>query len=103
MRTRHSGETGAALALVVIFGLVLSILAGAVYTLFQSNVSSYTYVRDRIQARYSAEAGVNLAVHMIMGGGHPAGHPADPVPPGATGHRLLRHARRRPGPGPDLG
>ncbi len=68
MRTRHSGETGAALALVVIFGLVLSILAGAVYTLFQSNVSSYTYVRDRIQARYSAEAGVNLAVHMIMGG-----------------------------------
>jgi len=68
MNTAKGRKRGAALALVVIFGLVLSILAAAVFTLFQSNVSSYTYVRDRLQARYSAEAGVNLAVHMIMGG-----------------------------------
>jgi len=68
MNTAKGRKRGAALALVVIFGLVLSILAAAVFTLFQSNVRSHTYVRDRIQARYSAEAGVNLAVHMLMGG-----------------------------------
>ncbi len=68
MIRNRSRRTGAALALVVLFGLVLSILAGAVYTLFQMNVKSHSYNRDRIQARYTAEAGVNLAVHMIMGG-----------------------------------
>lgn len=68
---------GAALALVVIFGLVLSILAAAVFGLFQMNTRTYTFVRDRIQARYSAEAGVNLAVDMIMGG---ESLPADTFP-----------------------
>ncbi len=98
MKVSKTGTRGAALALVVIFGLVLSILAAAVFTLFKSNTASHLYVRDRIQARYSAEAGVNLAVHMILGG---ASVPADTFPvqflpePPATGYYDM--------PGDDLG
>jgi hypothetical protein len=65
---KHSERTGAALAMVVIFSLVLSILAGAVYTLFSANASSYEWNQERIQARYTAEAAANLSVKMIMGG-----------------------------------
>jgi hypothetical protein len=36
--------------------------------LFKMNVDSQMWARERIQARYTAEAGANLAVHMIMGG-----------------------------------
>jgi hypothetical protein len=61
-------ERGSALALVVIFGLVLSILVAGLYVLFQSNTQSYVWKRNSMQARYSAEAGTALAVHMIMGG-----------------------------------
>jgi len=89
---------GAALAMVVIATLVLSILAAAVYTLFDANMKSYIWDRDRIQARYTAEAGANLAVDMIMGG---ASVPYDTLPvqflpePPATGWEDL--------PGDDLG
>jgi hypothetical protein len=65
---RLRSERGAALALVVIFAFVLSILAAAVYALFRSNVTTHQWNWERIQARYTAEAGCNLAVHMILGG-----------------------------------
>ena len=54
--------------MVLIFTLVLSILAGAVYSMFVMNTKSFQWVREDLQARYTAEAGVNLAVYMIMGG-----------------------------------
>lgn len=48
--------------------IVLSILVGALYTLFQSNVSTQEWTMERIQARFTAEAGTNMAIHMIMEG-----------------------------------
>jgi len=48
--------------------IVLSILVGALYTLFQSNASTQEWAMERIQARFTAEAGTNLAIHMIMEG-----------------------------------
>jgi hypothetical protein len=64
----NKARRGSALALVVLFGLVLSVLATAVYMLFKSNAESYRWNYNKLQARYSAEAGANLSVHMIMGG-----------------------------------
>ncbi|MGM0627232.1 MAG: hypothetical protein ACQETZ_03635 [Candidatus Fermentibacterota bacterium] len=61
-------ERGSALALVVVFGLVLSILVAGLFVLFRANTESFVWKRDNMQARYSAEAGTALAVHMIMGG-----------------------------------
>jgi hypothetical protein len=65
---KQSGRTGAALAMVLIFSIVLSILAGAVYTLFSANAGSYEWNEERMQARYTAEAAANLSVKMVMGG-----------------------------------
>lgn len=45
--------------------LVLSILVAAVYILFMSNVTSHEYARNRIAARFTAEAGARLAVHHL--------------------------------------
>lgn len=64
----HHGERGVALALVVICIFVLSILAAAVYMLSQTNITSQEWNEERLQARYTAEGGCNLAVHMIIGG-----------------------------------
>ncbi len=61
-------ERGSALALVLVFGLVLSILVAGLFVLFQSNTQSFVWKRNNMQARYSAEAGTSLAVHMIMEG-----------------------------------
>lgn len=66
MRTK--GSKGSALVLVMVSAIVLSILVAALYTLFQMNVRSQAWAKERIQARATAEAGLNLAVHMIMGG-----------------------------------
>ncbi|MBD3369211.1 hypothetical protein GF402_02480 [Candidatus Fermentibacteria bacterium] len=68
MITNSKTRRGSALALVVLFGLVLSVLATAVYMLFKSNAASYRWNYNKLQARYTAEAGANLSVHMIMGG-----------------------------------
>jgi len=78
---KQSDRRGVALAMVVIFAFVLSVLAGAVYTMFSANVQSHMWDRDRIQARYTAEAAENLSVKMIMGG-------AD-VPHGLTPRQFL--------------
>ena len=48
--------------------IVLSILVGALYTLFQSNASTQEWAMERIQARFTAEAGMSMAIYMIMEG-----------------------------------
>ncbi len=65
---KPKGKRGSALVLVLITSVILSILAGALFMLFQSNIQSHSWNRERIQARCTAEAGANLAVHMIMEG-----------------------------------
>ncbi len=62
------GNKGSALILVMVSAIVLSILVGALYTLFQSNASTQEWAKERIQARFTAEAGTNMAIHMIMEG-----------------------------------
>ena len=65
---RNSNEKGSALVLVVVASIFLIILTGAAYTYFSNNVDTQIWARDRIQARLSAEAGVNLATHMLIAG-----------------------------------
>ena len=65
---KKKGNKGSALVLVLVSAIVLSILVGAVYTLFQANIQSQAWAKERIQARFTAEAGTNMAVHMIMEG-----------------------------------
>ena len=82
------GRAGSALALVVLFTFGLSILAAAIYTLFRINMTSYLYERDKMQARYTAEAGATLAMHMILGG---AGVPTDTLPEFFLGSETMWH------------
>ena len=65
---KKKGNKGSALILVMVSAIVLSILVGALYTLFQSNASTQEWAKERIQARFTAEAGTNLAVYLIMEG-----------------------------------
>ncbi len=66
MRTNE--RRGSALVLVMISAVVLTILVGAVYMLFDANIRSQQWAKEQIQARFTAEAGANLSVYMIMGG-----------------------------------
>jgi hypothetical protein len=61
----NGSRRGAALAVVFIVMIVLSILAGAVYVLFASNVKSMNWTVDRISARFAAESGMRLAIHYL--------------------------------------
>ncbi|MCD4774750.1 MAG: pilus assembly PilX N-terminal domain-containing protein [Candidatus Aegiribacteria sp.] len=61
-------KNGSALVMTVIIMVVLMIIGSGVYTLFQANVSSYEWQKELLQARYTAEAGTNLAVCIIMAG-----------------------------------
>lgn len=54
-----------ALAIVIVFGFVLAVLATAVLVFFRSNVSSYALIKNRIKARIAAEAGAMLALHTL--------------------------------------
>ncbi|MCK4505187.1 MAG: hypothetical protein KAW14_06195 [Candidatus Aegiribacteria sp.] len=65
---RKNERRGSALVLVLISAVVLTILVGAVYMLFESNISSQKWAKEQIQSRFTAEAGANLSVYMIMGG-----------------------------------
>jgi len=65
---KRNGKRGSALVLVLVSSIILAILAGALFVLFKSNIGSHTWNRERIQARCTAEAGANLAIHMIMEG-----------------------------------
>lgn len=59
---------GSALVLVMVGAVVLTMLVGALYILFESNVKTQLWTREQIQARFTAEAGARMAVYMIMGG-----------------------------------
>ncbi len=74
-RNSSVSRRGAALAVVFVAMLVLSILAGAVYILFASNLRSLNWTMDRISARFAAESGVRLAIHYLS---------LDPNPPAGT-------------------
>ncbi|NOQ21736.1 MAG: hypothetical protein GQ565_03660 [Candidatus Aegiribacteria sp.] len=65
---KNKANKGTALIIVLIAAIVLSILVGALYTLFQSNTRSQAWAKERIQARFTAEAGTNLSIYMIMEG-----------------------------------
>ncbi|MBN1434541.1 hypothetical protein JW921_07260 [Candidatus Fermentibacterales bacterium] len=84
--TGRGGRRGSALALVVLFAFGMSILAAAIYTLFRINMTSFIYDRDKMQARYTSEAGANLAMHMILGG---ASVPGDTMPEYFMGSQLV--------------
>ncbi len=62
------GRRGSALVVAVLAMMVLSLLAAALYAVFQMNLASYEFQREELQAIYSAEAGANLAVYMVVGG-----------------------------------
>ncbi|PIE52396.1 hypothetical protein CSA37_06290 [Candidatus Fermentibacteria bacterium] len=59
---------GSALMLVVIAAIFLIILTGALYTYLKYNTESHIWTRDRMQSRYTAEAGIHLATHMVVAG-----------------------------------
>ncbi len=65
---RINERRGSALVLVMISAVVLTILVGAVYMLFDANIRSQKWTKEKIQSRFTAEAGANLSVYMIMGG-----------------------------------
>lgn len=68
---------GSALVLVLVASMFLIILTAGAYRYFQTNVDTQIWTRDRIQAKLSAEAGVNLATHMLIAG---ASLPSDSTP-----------------------
>ena len=58
----NESRRGAALVLVFVVTLVMSLLVVAVYILFSDNVSTQQYAVERIGARFTAEAGIRMAV-----------------------------------------
>jgi hypothetical protein len=68
MTMYKTGKRGSSLVLVLIAATFLIILTGALYTYLKSNVDTQIWTRDMIQAKFSAEAGLNLATHMLVVG-----------------------------------
>lgn len=66
MNTKH--RRGSALALVLIASIFLIILTAGAYRYLKTNVDTQIWSRERIQAKLSAEAGLNLATHMLVAG-----------------------------------
>jgi len=65
LKDRGGSRRGAALVLVFVVTLVMSLLVAAVYILFSDNVSTQKYAEDRIGARFTAEAGIRMAVYLL--------------------------------------
>ncbi|MCK5116715.1 MAG: hypothetical protein KAR44_08950 [Candidatus Aegiribacteria sp.] len=63
--SKGESRRGAALVLAFVVTLVMSLLVAAVYILFSDNVSTQKYAMDRIGARFTAEAGVRMAVNLL--------------------------------------
>lgn len=63
-----TGKRGSALVLVVVAAGFLLILTGAAYRYLRTSVDTQMWTRERIQAKLTAEAGVNLATHMLVAG-----------------------------------
>ncbi len=59
---------GSALVLVLVASMFLIVLTAGAFRYFQTNVDTQIWTRDRIQAKLSAEAGINLATHMLIAG-----------------------------------
>ncbi len=76
---------GSALVLVLIASVFLIILTAGAYQYFKMNSNTQIWARDRIQAKLSAEAGINLATHMLMAG---ASLPADSLPEDILGTEI---------------
>jgi Tfp pilus assembly protein PilX len=66
MHTR--GKRGSALVLVLIASVFLIVLTSGAYQYFKMNARTQTWARDRIQAKLTAEAGINLATHKLVAG-----------------------------------
>lgn len=62
------GRNGSALVLAILAMMVLMILVGALFLLFNMNIKSYQWEEEELKAMYTAEAGANLATYMIVGG-----------------------------------
>lgn len=86
MRKDSGGRRGAALAMVFIITIGMSILVAAVYVLFRSNARSQQYTRDRIGALFTAEAGARLAAyHLSLGTAMPEGNLPFHMPDDSSG------------------
>ena len=64
-QSKDGSRRGAALVLAFVVTLVMSLLVAAVYILFSDNARTQEYAKDRIGARYTAEAGVRMAVNLL--------------------------------------
>ncbi|MEN8208768.1 MAG: hypothetical protein ABFR50_05915 [Candidatus Fermentibacteria bacterium] len=62
---RDGSRRGAALVLVFVVTLVMSLLVAALYVLFADNASTQEYAEERIEARFTAEAGIRMAVYLL--------------------------------------
>jgi len=63
--------------LVVIAAIFLIILTGAAYQYFKMSADTQIWTKEKIQASLTAQAGVNLATHMLVAG---ASLPTDTLP-----------------------
>lgn len=71
---------GSALVLVLIASMFLIILTAGAFRYFQTNADTQIFTEDRIQAKLSAEAGINLATHMLIAGASlPSDYAATPI------------------------
>ncbi len=73
-------KRGSALVLVLVASMFLIVLTAGAFRYFQTNVDTQIWTRDRIQAKLSAEAGINLATHMLVAGASlPTDSTAQPI------------------------
>ena len=68
MNRGSDGRKGSALVLAILTMMVLMILVGALFLLFNMNIKSYQWEEEELKAMYTAESGANLATYMIVGG-----------------------------------
>ena len=66
--SERKNNRGSALVLAIITALVLSVLVGALFLLFQSNMAAYEWHKEDLQCMYTAESGARLATYMILEG-----------------------------------
>ncbi|MCD6587100.1 MAG: hypothetical protein J7K88_00960, partial [Candidatus Fermentibacteraceae bacterium] len=76
-----SNRNGSALVLVLVASVFLIILTAGAYQYFKMNADTQIWAKDRIQAKLTAEAGINLATHMLVSGAS--------LPPGTAPQDIL--------------
>ncbi len=86
----RKNQTGSALVLVLVASMFLIILTAGAFRYFQTNVDTQIWTRERIQAKLSAEAGVNLSTHMLIAGaGLPSSDAPEPILGTEISHFIL--------------